>query len=166
MVAVGSASQVSQGQVQTLVAERAMRAVMIAPAALRAGRTSGPVRLVSNQISEALASGSDLIVAIDGSEGVDLREGPQLAAALADLVGPQLARIAGLIATGGETAQAILTRSGVSGLRVCGEVEPGIPLSSALGPSGLSVVTKAGAFGDPKTLIRCVDAIRGRSVGF
>jgi uncharacterized protein YgbK (DUF1537 family) len=65
MIAVGSASQVSQGQVQTLIAERAMRAVMIAPAALRAGRTSGPVRLVSNQISEALASGSDLIVAID-----------------------------------------------------------------------------------------------------
>ncbi|HEV2604764.1 MAG TPA: four-carbon acid sugar kinase family protein [Microvirga sp.] len=166
MVAVGSASQVSQGQVQTLVAERAMRAVMITPAALRAGRTSGPVRLVSNQISEALASGSDLIVVIDGSEGVDLREGPQLAAALADLVGPQLACIGGLIATGGETARAILTRSGVSGLRVRGEVEPGIPLSSALGLSGLSVVTKAGAFGDPTTLIRCVDAIRGRSVGF
>jgi uncharacterized protein YgbK (DUF1537 family) len=141
-------------------------AIMIAPAALRAGGGSGLLRSVSGRIDAALAAGKDLVVAIDGSKGVDLREGRQLSAALADLIAPRLSHLGGLIATGGETARAILTRSGIPGLRVRGEVQPGIPLSSALGMSGLSVITKAGAFGDPTTLIRCIDAIRGRGVDF
>lgn len=164
LVAVGSASHVSHRQVRTLVEERATMAIMIAPAALRAGGASGLARSVSGRIDAALAAGKDLVVAIDGSEGVDLRQGRQLSAALADLLAPRLSHLGGLIATGGETARAILTRSGIPGLRVRSEVQPGIPLLSALGMSGLSVITKAGAFGDPTTLIRCIDAIR-RSVG-
>jgi uncharacterized protein YgbK (DUF1537 family) len=164
LVAVGSASHVSDRQVRTLVEERATMAIMIAPAVLRAGGASGLLRSVSGRIDTALAAGKDLVVAIDGSKGVDLREGRQLSAALADLIAPRLSHLGGLIATGGETARAILTRSGIPGLRVRGEVQPGIPLSSALGMSGLSVITKAGAFGDPTTLIRSIDALRGRSV--
>jgi uncharacterized protein YgbK (DUF1537 family) len=84
---------------------------------------------------------------------------------LADLVAPRLHRFGGLVATGGETARAVLARSGASGLGIRGEVEPGVPVSSALGAIGLPVITKAGAFGDRMTLVRCLDAIRGRSVG-
>jgi uncharacterized protein YgbK (DUF1537 family) len=94
---------------------------------------------------------------------VDLRQGRQLSAALADLVAPRLSKIGGLVATGGETARAVLTRAGVVGLRVQGEVEPGIPLCTALGAVVIPVVTKAGAFGDTMALVRCLDAVRGRS---
>ncbi|HEX2556446.1 MAG TPA: four-carbon acid sugar kinase family protein [Microvirga sp.] len=160
LIAVGSASQVSHGQVRTLVDARGMTAIGIAPAALRGGASS-PLRSVSERIDAALDAGRDLVVAIDGREGVDLRGGPALSAALADLVAPRLPRLGGLIATGGETARAILTRSGVPGLRIRGEVEPGVPVSSAEGASGLAVITKAGAFGDSMTLVRCLDIIRG-----
>ncbi len=163
LTVVGSASQVSRGQVRALVEERAITAVMIAPSALRGGVASGPMLAHGARIDAALASGRDLVVAVDGSEGVDLRQGQQLSAALADLVAPRLCRLGGLIATGGETARAILTRSGVSGLRIHGEVEPGVPISSTLGALGIFMVTKAGAFGDRMTLLRCLDAIRGHS---
>jgi uncharacterized protein YgbK (DUF1537 family) len=140
-------------------------AIGIAPAALRAGGASGALRSVSDGIDAALAAGRDLVVAIDGSGGVDLREGRQLAAALADLLAPRLPRLGGLVATGGETARAVLTRSGVPGLLIRGEVEPGVPLSATWGARQMPVVTKAGAFGDSLTLVRCIDAIRGRVAG-
>ena len=163
LIVVGSASEVSRGQVRALVEERAITAIMVAPSVLREGFASGPMLAHAQQIVATLASGADLIVAVDGSEGVDLRDGRQLSAALADLTAPTLHRLGGLVITGGETARAVLTRSGVPGLRIHGEVEPGVPVSSALGAVGIPVVTKAGAFGTRMTLIRCLDALRGCS---
>jgi uncharacterized protein YgbK (DUF1537 family) len=163
LIAVGSASQVSHGQVRALVEERAVTAITIAPSALRGGIASGPMLAHAKQIEAALASSADLVVAVDGREGVDLREGRQLSAALADLIAPRPRRLGGLVLTGGETARAVLTRSGVRGLRIHAEVEPGVPLSWALGAVGIPVVTKAGAFGDRATLVRCLDALRSSS---
>jgi uncharacterized protein YgbK (DUF1537 family) len=60
-----------------------------------------------------------------------------------------------LVATGGETARAVLTRAGVSRLLVTGEVEPGV-VRARVPERELDVVTKAGAFGDPEALLRCL----------
>ncbi len=165
LILVGSASEVSRRQVRALVEERAITAITIPPSALRERTRSGALQTYGERVDTVLSSGADLAVAVDGSEGVDLREGQQLSGALAELMGPRLARLGGLVVTGGETARAVLTRAGVSGLRIHGEVEAGVPLSSALGAIGIPVITKAGAFGDPMTLVRCLDAIRGHSPG-
>jgi len=163
LTVVGSASLVSSGQARVLIEERAVTAVTIAPSALRRGSEASSMRAHAEQIDAALAKGRDLVVAVDGREGVDLRQGSQISAALADLVAPRLVRLGALVATGGETARAILTRAGVAGLRVHGEVATGIPLSTAWGTVAIPVVTKAGAFGQPMTLVRCLDALRGLS---
>jgi uncharacterized protein YgbK (DUF1537 family) len=62
-----------------------------------------------------------------------------------------------LLLTGGETARTVLLHAGIDRLTVHGEVEPGIVASHAPGP-GVEVVTKAGAFGDPDALLRCLAA--------
>jgi uncharacterized protein YgbK (DUF1537 family) len=165
LVLVGSASEVSRRQVRALIEERAITAITIPPSALRERTRSDALQTYGERVDAVLSSGADLVVAVDGSEGVDLEEGQQLSGALVGLMGPRLPRLGGLVVTGGETARAVLTRAGVSGLRIHGEVEAGVPLSSALGTIGIPVVTKAGAFGDPMTLIRCLDAIRGHSPG-
>lgn len=61
-----------------------------------------------------------------------------------------------LVLTGGETAVAVLRALGARGVRVVGEVEPGLARATLLdGPfAGLPVVTKAGGFGDADTLVR------------
>jgi uncharacterized protein YgbK (DUF1537 family) len=160
LIAVGSASQVSREQVRAVAAERAVAAIMVPPSALREGVASASMLDQANQMASAVSSGTDIVLAVDASERVDLGEGRQLSAAFADLIAPTLTRLSGIVITGGETARAILTRSAVSGLRIHGEVEPGVPVSSALGAVGIPVITKAGAFGDRMTLIRCLDALR------
>jgi D-threonate/D-erythronate kinase len=138
-------------------------AIPITPSALRAGPASSTLLAYGKRIDAAFSSGEDVVMAVDSVEGVDLKDGQRLSRALAEFIAPRVHRIAGLIATGGETARAVLTRCGVTGLSVRGEVQPGVPLSSSWGAFEIPVITKAGAFGDHMTLIRCLDAIRGRS---
>jgi uncharacterized protein YgbK (DUF1537 family) len=58
------------------------------------------------------------------------------------------------VLTGGETARAVLGARNIRALRLLGEVEPGVPFGMAR--DGTLVCTKAGAFGGPGTLVRCV----------
>ena len=58
--------------------------------------------------------------------------------------------LAALVATGGDTVEAILDAFGVGALDVLGEFRPGVPVSRAAGGrSELVLVSKAGGFGTP-----------------
>jgi uncharacterized protein YgbK (DUF1537 family) len=61
-----------------------------------------------------------------------------------------------ILLTGGETAISVLRALGADGLRLVGELEPGLPLATlAGGPlDGLAVISKAGGFGDADALVR------------
>jgi uncharacterized protein YgbK (DUF1537 family) len=65
-----------------------------------------------------------------------------------------------LLVTGGETALAVCRALEATGLSLAGEIEPGLALGALLdGPfAGLPVITKAGGFGDPETLVRVREA--------
>ena len=69
-------------------------------------------------------------------------------------------RPGGLLLTGGETAIAVLRALGATGVRLAGQLEPGLALGVlAGGPfDGLAVMTKAGSFGDPDVLVRAWEA--------
>jgi D-threonate/D-erythronate kinase len=98
---------------------------------------------------------------LDGGVYCSLYEPQLLAQALSDLVSKCSQFLGGLVATGGETARAVLDALGIHRLRLLGELEPGLPFSVAdswIRP--LPVITKAGAFGSPQALIRCRDFLR------
>jgi uncharacterized protein YgbK (DUF1537 family) len=61
-----------------------------------------------------------------------------------------------LVLSGGDTAIAVLEAVGARGLRLRGELEPGLALATLHGGplDGLLAVTKAGAFGDADALVR------------
>ena len=61
-------------------------------------------------------------------------------------------RISGIVATGGDTANALCTALGAQALEILGEVEAGIPIMRLLGDQSLSMVTKAGGFGSPSAI--------------
>jgi uncharacterized protein YgbK (DUF1537 family) len=65
----------------------------------------------------------------------------------------------GLILTGGATAVGVAQRLGASGIRLEGEVETGVPMGALIGPRPYPVVTKAGGFGEPDTLVGAVEAL-------
>jgi uncharacterized protein YgbK (DUF1537 family) len=81
---------------------------------------------------------------------------------LAETIARRQEPIGGLVLTGGETARAVLSRLGIRALRVVGEVETGVPILIAEG-SGLLVVTKAGDFGDKRTLLRAALVLKRKS---
>ncbi|MBD2749037.1 four-carbon acid sugar kinase family protein [Microvirga sp. BT688] len=161
LAVVGSASSVSHTQFDALAEEQGVISLTILPSALRESNALDQVQFYARTLDAALTSGSDVAVTIRG-EVINLQEGPQLAAALAELIAPRLSQVGGLIVTGGETARAILDRAGISGLRIQGEIEPGASLGVSTGAIAIPVITKAGAFGDPATLKRCRAALQGR----
>jgi uncharacterized protein YgbK (DUF1537 family) len=67
----------------------------------------------------------------------------------------------GLVLTGGATAVGVARRLGASGIRLEGEVETGVPMGALIGPRPYPVVTKAGGFGGPDTLVRAVETLSG-----
>jgi D-threonate/D-erythronate kinase len=162
-VVVGSMSGVARAQIAALARLPGTRLVAADPAMLAAGAASPGWADAERALDEALAVAGDdgVVVATIGAGPADGVPGRPLCLALAHLVAPHAERIGGLVSTGGETARAVLDRAGAAELRLAGEVEPGVPLGMA---DGLPVVTKAGAFGDERTLVRCVEWLRGLSL--
>ena len=161
---VGSMSGVSHQQVAWLIEDESVLNLPIAPQILRGGEGSEGWRAAQAALAAALDAGQDVAVQLGLEEQVNVGEGLLLCHALARLVAPFAARIGGLFSTGGETARAVLVAFGAAGLRLVGEIEPGVPLSvtegGASGPHGLAVITKAGAFGQPETMVRCRAVLR------
>ena len=161
---VGSASRVSHDQFDELARQPGITALILAPEALRNRSGTDEKRRVGRALDAALSLGSDVALTIDHRANVDLHEGAQFAASLAALVAPRLPKVGGLVVTGGETARAILVRYGISGLRLQGELEPGVPVGMSIGKTEIPVVTKAGAFGSSSTLVRCRAALHGDGI--
>ena len=70
------------------------------------------------------------------------------------------ASLAGVFATGGETAARFLRASGASGLSALRELLPGVPAGCILGGRhhGVLMILKAGGFGSPDTILRAIRA--------
>ena len=160
VIVVGSRSSVSREQARLLAGEPDVTQLTVEPRVLLAGE--GDPRWPGAAVVRALSAGNDLLVLV-GDQPLGAERGPELAAAAARLVAPHAGRISGLVATGGDMARALLAALGATGLHLEGEVEPGVPLGVADVRPPLAVVTKAGAFGDPRTLSRCRAALRARA---
>ena len=64
-----------------------------------------------------------------------------------------------LVLTGGDTAVRVAQRLGATGVLLQGEIEPGVPVGTLIGPKPYRVVTKAGGFGDAGTLLKAVQTL-------
>ena len=156
LIVVGSLAEISRAQARSLVDDGVVRHVPVAPATLLAGRQAPEWRAAVAALSAALAAGGDVLLEIALTPHPDLARGAELAARLAEMVDQVAPQVTALVATGGDTACALLSRLGVHGIRLLEEVEPGVPLGLTLGAISIPVVTKAGGFGDTATLRRCL----------
>ena len=159
LTVVGSMSGISREQARQLGAATRIACFEVAVSVLRRGPLDTEWLDLQQHLGAALAQGRDLLLTIGEDTAVDLGEGVALSQALAQLVAPMADEIGALIATGGETARAVLCAMGYYGLRLAGEIEAGVPMSVAAGPRALAVITKAGAFGNGNTLLNCYQAL-------
>lgn len=177
VVACGSVNPVTREQLDELVRSGNVTVLTVdVEAALRGGPAwDGWLQAARGQIRAAAARpGQALVVATPGGRedveqaqqiGAGLGLEPaavagRLANALAETVIQMMDEIdlAGVIATGGDTARALFARLGAAGIDLNSEVFPGIPYGTLTGGShpGLRVVTKAGGFGPRNALVEAV----------
>ena len=152
LVAVGSLSGVAREQVRRLVGEYGRVAFPV-----EAGET-GALETTVAAVRDALAGHTCAVV---HSPEERKASGEAMLASLAEVVA-RLAeedRFEGLVLTGGATAVGVARRLGASGIRLREEVETGVPMGNLFGPAPYPVVTKAGGFGGPDTLVGAVEAL-------
>ena len=160
LIVVGSLSEVSRAAAEEVARLGHVRVHQVTSAMLRDPQRAGELARLGTQVAQALAGGEDVLVAIAPEPQPELAAGPALVRALAVALEPARHSAGGLIATGGETASALLDGWYFHAIRLIDEVAPGISLGVALGERRLPLLTKPGSFGDARSLVASLEAMR------
>ncbi len=162
LVAVGSVSETSREQLRRLEDEPDVVHVPL-DSRLFAADPERAVRETLAAAREALEDGNS--VAIYSTD--------ERASGLADRISGGLAKVVAglsdaglvhaLVLTGGDTAVRVSRGVGARGILIEDELEAGVPIGTLICPKPYPVVTKAGGFGTPETLLNALRALkRGR----
>jgi D-threonate/D-erythronate kinase len=162
---VGSASETTREQLRYAKINNQLNIISLdAARMIQNGTTAaGELEQAGSNLRTAIDSGHDAALVVSASRdeiaatqqlGVKLNLSPgQVAQRIVDglaQVGGMLVRegcISGIVATGGDTANALCNALGAEALEILGEVEAGIPIMRLMGERSLPLVTKAGGFG-------------------
>jgi uncharacterized protein YgbK (DUF1537 family) len=153
VVVVGSLNEVARGQLRVLLDEPEIVAVPLDVAALLGGPSETVTREATNAARAALLSGSGVVLHSTEGRAAGGVSGAEAARHTAQALAGVVARLSeeglfgALVLTGGDTAVAVGTVLGASGILLGGELEPGVPVGILIGPRPYRVVTKAGGFG-------------------
>ena len=169
LMVVGSVNRVVREQVTTFCRQFKTSIIEVDVNSLINNFEKEAKRLIG-KVKEALALPSDIILTtsysneqiLEGrlvaeSSGLDMLKFGSL---LADRVGKVVSLIienfgwqsfSGIFMTGGDIAMSIIKSLQISSLEIEGEIEPGLPI---LKYKNYHIVTKAGGFGSPETLIK------------
>ena len=167
---VGSASETTRQQLDYAQTRDGLNIIFLDPRRLIQNVTTAAAELEAavSSLRAAIDSGHDAALVVNASRdqiaatqrlGAALNLSPtQVAQRIVDGlagVGSRLVRdgiISGIVATGGDTANALCNALGAQALEILGEVEAGIPVMRLLGEGSLPLVTKAGGFGSPAAM--------------
>ena len=153
---IGSLSRKSIEQVCALTSSSQTLRIAVPPDVLLAGEESAHWHDIARRLGSEIRMGRDVVLCPEPEPQLDLAQRPLLAAALARMASSVSDEIGALIASGGETARAVLQNAGVTRLRLLGEIERGIPISVTENWNRkLPVITKAGDFGGADALLKC-----------
>jgi uncharacterized protein YgbK (DUF1537 family) len=124
-----------------------------------------PAAATRAQLERLGRSANDIVIL--STPPTDERDVGEAAHAVADAVATwaKTRRPRAVVLVGGATGRAVCDRLNVQGVRLIGEVSPGIPGGFLIGGEwdGIPVVTKAGGFGSPDTLLDVAYALGVRS---
>jgi uncharacterized protein YgbK (DUF1537 family) len=160
LIVVGSRARASRAALAALSTLANVQRLSVDHAVLGGDPQSTALAALARSAGLGLAAGKDVVVDIAQPHSPQNAGNPQLVSNLARVLAPVAREASALVATGGETATALLARLGVHGIRLVDEIEPGIPLGLTLGEISIPAVTKAGGFGNEECLTRIISRLR------
>jgi D-threonate/D-erythronate kinase len=153
---IGSMARRSHEQMQVLTSSSPALHITVPPDILLQGARAPRWQDYERDLAAAIAMDRDVVLRPGAGSHVAMADRQRLSASLARMTSSVSSRIGGLIAAGGETARVVLQGWGITGLRLIGELERGVPVSIAEDwVRRFPVITKAGDFGSPETLLHC-----------
>jgi D-threonate/D-erythronate kinase len=165
---IGTATQRTREQATVLLSSSEIHRVVVRPDILLSGKESAEWQESVAELASALKNGEDVLLQCDSDPVIQLAYRDQVSFVLAEMTAGLRDYAGTLVASGGETARKVLDRWAVRSLRLQGELESGVPISSASrdDSSTFTVITKAGDFGQPDTLLRCLQWVnKGGTLG-
>jgi uncharacterized protein YgbK (DUF1537 family) len=167
---VGSASETTREQLRYAQTNNELNIIYLHPTKIIQNDRAAADELeqAASNLYTALNSGNDAALVVNASRD-DIASTQQLGSRLS-LSPAQVAQrivdglaqaacgfvskglISGIVATGGDTANALCNALDAQALEILGEVEAGIPVMRLLGTQSLPLVTKAGGFGSPAAM--------------
>ncbi len=167
---VGSASETTRGQLSYAQTINGLKVIDLDPGCLIQDEAVAAAGLekASVNLRSGIESGHDVALVVRASRE-EIAATQQLGAVL-NLSASQVAQriveglaqvssqlvfdgqISGIVATGGDTSNALCKVLGTQALEILGEVEAGIPILRVMGEQTLPLVTKAGGFGSPAAI--------------
>ena len=164
LLVCGTVSKITKEQIAALIDAYPYEVFTLEPGVL-SDSTRRDELLTRARSLQSLLSENHLILRVrsaeTGGEEPDKKDLPWTAAELVEGLGALVAEVlketkpAGLFLSGGDTAHAVLKSIGATGIRLMGEIVPGMAQGTLIGGifDSLPVVTKAGAFGKKETLV-------------
>lgn len=151
LVVVGSLSRVSRDQVAEIEEEGEAVTVELAGEPGKEDFTTDEIEATIAKVGEVLSRGSNVVLQTAAEPA---KNSPEfVAGGLAKvLAGLEAESFEALVLTGGDTAISVARAIGATGIRLSGEIEPGVPVGRLVGPRPYPVVTKSGGFGGRGTL--------------
>jgi len=159
----GSASQVLAKQTAALAQSESWPQIIIDPDILAAGEASVRHKALVTELATSWARGS-LIISIAPRLDTDPTQQPdRVMRGLTDIVASllTLSLPEALFLSGGDTAEAVMRRTGSPAVFLQKEILPGLVYSKVGGGllNGLPLITKPGSFGKPETLIKLLHSL-------
>ena len=175
---IGSASETTREQLGYAQTNNQLNITYLDPArVIQNGRTAtDEIEQASVKLRGALDSGQDAALVVRSSRD-EIAATQQLGVSL-NLSAAQVAQriveglaqagsilvhencVSGIVATGGDTANALCNALGAQALEILGEVEAGTPVMRVVGSQSLPLVTKAGGFGSPAAISDALTKVR------
>ena len=162
LAVVGSTNEVAREQMERL---REAGVVLVALDSLSAvrGDSGEAVRKTREEVRAALGDGRSVAL-YSTDEEIPAHDAPRVVEALAEVTVrlSEEGSFDALVLTGGDTAVHVACSLGARGILLEEEIEMGVPVGTLLGPNPYRIVTKAGGFGSPRTLINALRTLTGK----
>jgi uncharacterized protein YgbK (DUF1537 family) len=181
MLVSGTTSETTRRQLEVFKQETSCVVAEMCPIDITLGgrRASVELQRCKTLLVEALSGGNDVVLQVPAQHEVaaatalegrkigmrNCETSAKISQALAEIVRRvvEICELGGLIVIGGDTAKMVCNRLGGAGIELLEEVEPGIPLGRLIGDVQVLIVTKAGAFGSSRVLVKASNLLKAKA---